>query len=104
MGMNVWSLCDRCGQKYYRRQLRKESTNLVVCSSCYDGAYDLKKHPQNRPPRPRYESRRVPDGRAQAFLGNNYLAQENGAFLLLENGGEIIVTQIVWNPSLSSSP
>jgi len=103
MGMNVWSLCDRCGQKYYRRQLRKESTNLVVCPSCYDGAYDLKKHPQNRPPRPRFESRKVPDGRAQAVL-INYLAQENGAFLLLESGGEIIVTQVVWNPSLSSSP
>lgn len=101
--MNVWSLCDRCGQKYYRRQLRKESTNLVVCSSCYDGAYDLKKHPQNRPPRPRFESRKVPDGRAQASL-INYLAQENGAFLLLENGGEIIVTQVTWNPSMSSLP
>lgn len=103
MALQVWSLCDRCGQKYYRRQLRKESTGLVVCSSCYDGAYDLRKHPQNRPPRPRLESRKVPDGRAQASL-TQYLAVETGGFLLTENGDNIIVTPIVWNPSMSSPP
>jgi ribosome-binding protein aMBF1 (putative translation factor) len=101
MSLPVWSLCDRCGQKYHRRKLRKESTNLVVCSSCYDGIYDAKRHPQNKPPRPRLESRKVPDGRQQASL-TAYLAQENGAFLLLEDGGEIIVTQVTWTPSMSS--
>jgi ribosome-binding protein aMBF1 (putative translation factor) len=101
MALNVWSLCDRCGQKYYRRQLRKESTNLVVCSACYDGAYDLKKHPQNRPPRPRYESRKVPDGRALQNL-DNYLALENNEYLLTEDGSNILVTPVVWNPSMSS--
>lgn len=101
MRMNVWSLCDRCGQKYYRHQLRKESTKLVVCESCFDGAYDLKKHPQNRPPRPRYESRKVPDGRQQQTL-IDLLAQENSGLLLLEDGSEILVTGVVWNPSLSS--
>ena len=101
MAMNVWSLCDRCGQKYYRRQLRKESTGLVVCESCFDGAYDLKKHPQNRPPRPRYESRKVPDGRPMAST-TDYLAQENNALLLFEDGSQIIVTPVVWNPSMSS--
>ena len=94
MALNVWSLCDRCGQKYYRRQLRKESTNLVVCSSCYDGAYDLKKHPQNRPPRPRYESRKVPDGRPLQAL-DAYLALENGAYLLTEDSSNILVTSVV---------
>ena len=101
MAMNVWSLCDRCGQKYYRRQLRKESTKLVVCAACYDGAYDLKKHPQNRPPRPRFESRKVPDGRNQQNL-DNFLALENGAFLLTEDGSNILVTPMVWSPSMSS--
>lgn len=103
MALQVWSLCDRCGQKYYRRQLKKESTGLVVCSSCYDGAYDLKKHPQNRPPRPRFESRKVPDGRPMA-TAIDYLAQENSALLLLEDGGAIIVTQVTWTPSMSSPP
>lgn len=103
MALNVWSLCDRCGQKYYRRQLRKESTKLVVCAACYDGAYDLKKHPQNRPPRPRFESRKVPDGRAQASTVD-YLAAETGGLLLTEDGDNIIVTPIVWNPSMSSPP
>lgn len=101
MRMDVWSLCDRCGQKYYRRQLRKESTNLVVCNDCFDGAYDLKKHPQNRPARPRYESRKVPDGRQQADL-TQYLAKEDSGFLLTENGLNIIVTPTQWNPSMSS--
>jgi len=101
MALQVWSLCDRCGQKYYRRQLRKESTGLVVCSSCYDGAYDLRKHPQNKPPRPRLESRKVPDGRPLQNL-DYFLAQENGAFLLTEDGANILVTQVTWNPSMSS--
>lgn len=103
MAMNVWSLCDRCGQKYYRRQLHKESTGLVVCESCFDGAYDLKKHPQNRPPRPRYESKKVPDGRPMA-TAIDYLAQENSALLLMEDGNPIIVTQVTWTPSMSSPP
>jgi hypothetical protein len=103
MALQVWSLCDRCGQKYYRRQLRKESTGFVVCSSCYDGKYDLKSHPQNKPPRPRVEPRRVPDGRAQGSL-TQYLALEDGGLLLLEDGGEIIVSSIIWTPSMSSPP
>jgi len=100
MGMNVWSLCDRCGQKYYRRQLRKESTNFIVCQACYDGRYDLKSHPQNKSFRPRRESRPVPDGRAQQSLVA-YLATENDALLLTEDGNQILVTNVVWNPSMS---
>lgn len=101
MRMDVWSLCDRCGQKYYRRKLRKESTKLVVCPDCYDGRYDLRSHPQNRPPRARYESRKVPDGRPLQNL-DSYLAQENSAYLLTEDGANILVTQVVWTPSQSS--
>ena len=101
MALPVWSLCDRCGQKYYRRQLRKESLGLVVCAACYDGAYDLKRHPQNRPARPRYESRKVTDGRAMASPVE-YLALEDGAYLLTEDSAEMIVTQVLWTPSLSS--
>ena len=100
MALVVWSLCDRCGQKYYRRQLRKESTGFVVCSSCYDGRFDLKSHPQNRPPRPRLESKRVPDGRALQNL-DEYLAQETSALLLTEDDSPILVTQVIWTPSMS---
>lgn len=100
MGMNVWSLCDRCGHKYHRRQLRKESTNFIVCHSCYDGRYDLKSHPQNKSFRPRRESRPVPDGRAQQSLVA-YLATENDALLLTEDGNQILVTNVLWNPSMS---
>ena len=41
--LDMWSVCDRCGFNYKRRQLRKESTKFVVCYSCYDGKYDLKR-------------------------------------------------------------
>lgn len=101
--LDMWSVCDRCGFNYKRRQLRKETTKFVVCQSCYDGKYDLKSHPQNRSPRPRRELLPVPDGRAQQDL-TVYLAVETGGLLLTESGDEIIVTPIVWNPSMSSPP
>lgn len=101
--LDMWSVCDRCGFNYKRRQLRKETTKFVVCQSCYDGKYDLKSHPQNRSPRPRRELLPVPDGRAQQDL-TVYLAVETGGLLLTESGDEIIVTPVVWNPSMSSPP
>jgi hypothetical protein len=64
--MSVWDMrtvCDRCSFEYMRRQMRKETTGSVVCFRCYDGRFDLKRHPQNRPARPRREPSIVPDGR-----------------------------------------
>jgi len=88
--MNMWSVCDRCGFDYKRRDLRKETTKFVVCSSCYDGRYDKKSHPQNRPFRPRRELLPVPDGRPQQIVPNNYMALEAGNLLLQENDSPII--------------
>ncbi len=32
-----WQICDRCGEKHRRSEMRKEWTNLVVCiSTCWD--------------------------------------------------------------------
>jgi len=61
--MDMWSLCDRCGFYYKRKELRAESTGWVVCRSCHDGKFDLKSHPHNYAPRPRKEPSVVPDGR-----------------------------------------
>lgn len=61
--LDMWSVCDRCGFDYKRRELRKESTKFVNCPTCYDGKYDTKSHPQNKSPRPRRELQPIPDGR-----------------------------------------
>jgi hypothetical protein len=46
----AWGICDICGWKYRLNQLRKNSYNLLVCPTDYDGRFDLKNHPQNRSP------------------------------------------------------
>lgn len=61
--LDMWSVCDRCGFDYKRRDLRKETTNFVVCYVCYDGMYDKKSHPQNKSAKPRRELQQVPDAR-----------------------------------------
>jgi hypothetical protein len=63
--MNMWSICDRCGWKYRRHQLKAESLGFVVCKRCHDGAFDLKNHPQNKAASPRREPTIVPDGRIE---------------------------------------
>ena len=98
--MNMWSVCDRCGFNYKRRQLTKESAGWVVCRSCYDGEYDLLRSPQDRPPPIRLESRKVPDGRIQQLV-QSFLTMEDGGWLLFEDDSNILVTQSPWTPSQS---
>lgn len=99
--LNVWSMCDRCGMNYYAHKMREESTGVLACEDCYDGAYDIQNHPQNKPIRPRLESKKVPDGRPMENL-DQYLAKEDTGFLLTEDGYYILVTGAVWTPSMSS--
>lgn len=90
--MDMWSICDRCGFKYRRRQLRKENTGWVVCSSCYDGKYSLKSHPQNKPPKFRREMKLVPNGRPDVVITvSNYILLEDGSYLLAEDGSTFIL-------------
>ena len=44
------AICDICGFKYPHRVLKLNSYGLLVCPEDWDGAYDLKNHPQNRTP------------------------------------------------------
>ncbi len=83
---NMWSICDRCGFKYRRRQLTKERTGFVVCHSCNDGAFDRVRHPQNRPARPRQELRPVPDGRQQDGPSTFLVLSEDGEYIVSEDG------------------
>jgi ribosome-binding protein aMBF1 (putative translation factor) len=61
---DMWTICDRCSFKYRRKYMKKERSGVVVCESCYDGAFDALRHPQNRSARPRHEMRQIPEGRA----------------------------------------
>ena len=38
---NPYAICDRCGFRYYLKQLRKEWNGLKTCPDCYEP-----KHPQ----------------------------------------------------------
>lgn len=42
-----FGLCDTCGWRYPLKDLRKTSYNTLVCPTDFDGAFDLKNHPQN---------------------------------------------------------
>lgn len=98
--MRAWSICDRCGFKYYSTQMRAESTGYTVCRRCDDGAFDLKRHPQNRPFRPRPELREVPLATTDdSFV--NFLATESDEILLTEADAQILFTQKLWTPSMS---
>ena len=43
-------LCDICGFKYPHRILKMNSYGLMVCPTDFEGAFDLKNHPQNKAP------------------------------------------------------
>jgi hypothetical protein len=43
------AMCDSCGFVYPMRVMKLSSYDTVRCPQCFDGAYDLKNHPQNKP-------------------------------------------------------
>lgn len=44
------AMCDICGFVYAHRQMKLNSYGMLVCPTDWDGAYDLKNHPQNKSP------------------------------------------------------
>ena len=44
------AMCDICGFVYAHRQMKLNSYGMLVCPTDWDGAYDLKNHPQNKIP------------------------------------------------------
>lgn len=46
VGKQSLAICDRCGQRYFLRELKKEWTGFKVCPECYEP-----KHPQLEPKR-----------------------------------------------------
>jgi NAD-dependent SIR2 family protein deacetylase len=46
VGKYAQAICDRCGQQYYLKELKKEWTGMKVCQECYEP-----KHPQLLPKR-----------------------------------------------------
>ena len=47
---NAMAMCDQCSFEYPHRVMQLNSYNLLVCQTCFDGAFDLKNHPQNKAP------------------------------------------------------
>lgn len=62
-GKNVKAECDICGFAYPRSRLRKNSFNLWVCPSDWDGSYDRVNHAQNKVPDLRDRSQYVMNAR-----------------------------------------
>jgi len=65
---DMWTICDRCGFGYKRRDVRKETTNWMVCVPCFDGKFDRKNHPQNYAAKPRRELKQVPNARPNQIV------------------------------------
>lgn len=47
---NALAICDTCGFQYPHRVMRLNSYGLLVCPTDFEGGFDLKNDPQNRPP------------------------------------------------------
>ena len=45
---NAIAMCDQCSFVYPHRVMQLNSYSLLVCQTCFDGAFDLKNHPQNK--------------------------------------------------------
>jgi len=47
---NAMAMCDQCSFLYPHRVMKLSSYKTLVCQTCFDGAFDLKNHPQNKIP------------------------------------------------------
>ena len=47
---NALAMCDQCSFVYPHRVMQLNSYDMLICQTCFDGAYDLKNHPQNKIP------------------------------------------------------
>lgn len=70
-GKHVRAECDICGFAYRRSLLRKNSYNLWVCPSDWDGGYDRVNHAQNKSPDLRDNSQYVINARPDPNIDRN---------------------------------
>ena len=47
---NAIAMCDQCSFVYPHRVMQLNSYGMLNCPTCFDGAFDLKNHPQNKAP------------------------------------------------------
>ena len=47
---NAMAMFDTCSFVYPHRVMELNSYNMLVCPTCFEGAFDLKNHPQNKVP------------------------------------------------------
>ena len=47
---NAMAMCDQCSFVYPHRIMQLNSYQMLICPTCFDGAFDLKNNPQNKAP------------------------------------------------------
>ena len=90
------AVCDICNFRYPHRVMKLNSFGLLVCPEDYEGAYDLKNHPQNKIPDVR-DNTKIENPRPDSG-GRNLVW--NTANLLWEGTSNNISSQVVspvWN-------
>lgn len=44
---DYFMICDLCGFRYHRYEMKESSYGTWQCTECHDGMYDISNHPQN---------------------------------------------------------
>jgi hypothetical protein len=85
VGKASQAICDRCGQQYYLKELKKEWTGFKVCQECYEP-----KHPQLEPKRGINEPIAVYDPRPDGV---------QTVLISLWNGGDSTIASVGMQPA-----
>lgn len=80
-------VCDICAFRYKLHTLKFNSYGMRVCDTCWDGAYDLKNHPQNKPPPFRPDPLPVHQPRPDVNQALDYTARDDTQVSPLVGGG-----------------
>ena len=90
VGKYAQAICDRCGQQYYLKELKKEWTGMKVCQECYEP-----KHPQLLPKRTINEPIALFEPRPDGVQSVN---------VSIWNGGDSTIASVGMQPASIAKP